>query len=54
MRLHEKTPQGTNIYSYYTIGERKKSTINGLLICDPSMLFQNRAPSPNPYLSKKS
>ncbi|MEJ1355872.1 MAG: MobH family relaxase [Candidatus Sedimenticola sp. (ex Thyasira tokunagai)] len=53
LQLHEKTPQGTNIHSYYTIGERKKSTINGLLICDPSKLFQNTAPSPNPYLSKK-
>lgn len=53
LRLHEKTPQGTNIHNYHTIGARKKSTINGLLICDPSMLFQNTAPSPNPYLSKK-
>ncbi|VAX07790.1 hypothetical protein MNBD_GAMMA26-88 [hydrothermal vent metagenome] len=51
--LHEKTPQGTNIHSYHTIGERKKSTINGLLICNPSTLFQNTASSSNPYLSKK-
>ena len=51
--VHEKTPQGTNIHSYRTIGERKKSTINGLLIRDSSTLFQNTAPSPNPHLGKK-
>jgi len=51
--LHEKTPQGTNIHSYHTVGGRKTSTVNGLLIRDHSSLFQDTAPNPNPYLSKK-
>ncbi len=51
--LHEKTPQGTNIHSYHTVGGRKTSTVNGLLIRDHSSLFQDTAPSPNPHLGKK-
>jgi len=51
--LHEKTTQGTNIHNYRTIGGRKSSTINGLLIQDSSILFPSQQPPPNPHLAKK-
>ena len=51
--LHEKTPQGTNIHNYRTIGGRKSATINGLLIQDGSILFPDQLPPPNPHLGKK-
>ncbi len=52
LKLHRKTPQGTNIYTYQVTGKRNKSRIKGFLIESPETLFEGVAlPSPNPHLA---
>jgi hypothetical protein len=36
---------------FAVIGERKRSTINGLLISDPKQVLELSLPEPNPHLS---
>lgn len=50
-KLHKKTEAGTNIWMFAVIGERKRSTINGLLIPDPKQVLELSLPEPNPHLS---
>lgn len=50
-KLHKKTAAGTNIWMFAVIGERKHSTINGLLIPDPKRVLEMSLPEPNPHLS---
>ena len=50
-KLHKKTEEGTNIWMFAVIGERKRSTINGLLIPDPKQVLELSLPEPNPHLS---
>lgn len=51
LKLHRKTTQGTNIYTYQVIGKRSRSRIKGFLIEEPKAVFENVTfPPPNPYL----
>ena len=51
LKLHRKTPQGTNIYTYQVTGKRNKSRIKGFLIEEPETVFSGISlPTPNPYL----
>jgi hypothetical protein len=51
LKLHLKTPEGTNIWTYRVSGERKSSAqLKGLLIPDSSALGL-KLPGPNPHLS---
>lgn len=51
LKLHRKTTQGTNIYTYQVTGKRNKSRIKGFLIEEPGNTFPGvKLPSPNPHL----
>jgi len=51
LKLHRKTTQGTNIYTYQVTGKRNKSRIKGFLIEEPETVFAGvKLPSPNPHL----
>ncbi|MBI1194985.1 MAG: hypothetical protein GC138_03970 [Gammaproteobacteria bacterium] len=52
LKIHRKTAQGTNIYTYQVTGRRSRSRINGILIDDPERLFEGvMLPEPNPHLA---
>lgn len=53
LKLHQRTPQATNIWIYLVKGERKQSRINGILIPDPQQALSLQLPPPNPHLSRK-
>lgn len=53
LKLHQRTPQATNIWSYQVKGERKQSRINGILVPDPERVLGLKLPPPNPHLSRK-
>lgn len=53
LKLHQRTPQATNIWSYQVKGDRKQSRINGILIPDPQQALGLQLPPPNPHLSRK-
>ena len=51
LKVHCKTHNGTNIHRYRVQGARRKSTLNGLLIPNLSVIYGNtQAPEPNPLL----
>jgi hypothetical protein len=51
LTVHCKTPNGTNIHRYRVQGARRKSTLNGLLIPDLSVIYgKSPVPEPNPLL----
>ncbi len=51
LKLHRKTTQGTNIYTYQVTGKRSRSRIKGFLIEEPEKVFEGVTfPPPNPYL----
>ncbi|MES9928260.1 MAG: MobH family relaxase [Candidatus Thiodiazotropha sp. 6PDIVS] len=51
LKLHRKTAQGTNIYTYQVTGKRNKSRIKGFLIEEPGNTFPGvKLPSPNTHL----
>lgn len=52
LKLHRKTPQGTNIWRYAVEGARKRSRINGLLIPDAERTFGIKLPDVNPHLKQ--
>ena len=53
LKLHRKTDTGTNIHGYRVTGERKRSSINGLLLTDAAVVFGTSSPPPpNPHLSR--
>lgn len=54
LKLHKRTPQATNIWSYQVKGDRKQSRINGLLITEPERVLGLQLPPPNPHLSQKA
>ncbi len=52
LKLHRKTAQGTNIYTYQVTGKRNKSRIKGFLIEAPEQQFEGiTLPPPNPHLT---
>lgn len=53
LKLHQRTPQATNIWFYQVKGDRKQSRINGILIPEPQQALGLQLPPPNPYLSRK-
>jgi len=51
LKLHRRTAQGTNIYTYQVTGKRNRSRIKGFLIEDPESVFAGVTfPTPNPHL----
>ena len=51
LKLHRRTSQGTNIYTYQVTGKRNKSRIKGFLIEAPETVFVGVSlPAPNPHL----
>jgi len=51
LKLHRKTTQGTNIYTYQVTGKRSRSRIKGFLIEELETAFEGVTfPPPNPYL----
>ena len=51
LKLHRKTTQGTNIYTYQVTGKRSRSRIKGFLIEEPESLFEGVIfPAPNSHL----
>jgi conjugal transfer pilus assembly protein TraI len=51
LKLHRKTDGGTNIHRYSVVGSRKRSSINGVLIPDASLVFgASPVPATNPHL----
>jgi len=51
LKLHRKTTQGTNIYTYQVTGKRSRSRIKGFLIEAPETHFEDTTlPTPNPHL----
>lgn len=52
LKLHLKTPESTNIWTYRVSGERKSSAqLKGLLIPDGDAVLGLTLPEPNPHLS---
>ncbi|MEC9357554.1 MAG: MobH family relaxase [Pseudomonadota bacterium] len=52
LKLHLKTPEGTNIWTYRVSGERKSSAqLKGLLFPNAAVLFGLTLPEPNPHLT---
>jgi integrating conjugative element relaxase (TIGR03760 family) len=54
LKLHQRTPLATNIWTYQVKGERKQSRINGIPIPEPEQALGLRLPPPNPHLSPKA
>jgi len=52
LKLHQRTPQATNIWSYQVKGDRKQSRINGILIPAPQQVLGLQLPPPNHHLSR--
>lgn len=53
LKLHRRTDGGTNIHCYDVVGARKRSSINGLLIPEPNVVFGASPPPPaNTHLSR--
>lgn len=50
--LHQKADGGINVHKYQIIGKHQSGQIIGVLLQDPSLLFKNGKPSPNPYIRK--
>jgi integrating conjugative element relaxase (TIGR03760 family) len=51
-KVHLRTPDRTNIWTYRVIGERKSSALlKGILIPDPAEELGLRLPEPNPHLA---
>lgn len=49
--LHRRKPDGTNIWTYRVVGERRSGArLKGLLIPDPEKRLGLKLPSPNPHL----
>lgn len=53
-KLHQRTAQGTNVWTYQVKGARKQSRINGLLIAEPEAVLGLRLPPPNTHLTLKA
>ena len=53
LKLHHRTPQATNIWTYQVKGDRKQSRINGILITEPEHALGLQLPPPNSHLSRK-
>ncbi len=53
LKLHRRTPQATNFWSYQVKGDRKQSHINGILIAEPERALGLQLPPPNSDLSRK-
>lgn len=52
-KLHRRTDSGTNIHRYFVVGARKRSSINGMLIPDVTVVFgASSSPPSNPHLSQ--
>jgi hypothetical protein len=52
LKIHLKTPEGTNIWTYRVSGERKSSAqLKGILIPNGAAHFGLKLPGPNPHLS---
>ncbi len=52
LKLHRKTPEGTNIFTYTVKGERRQSRIKVIVIPEPERVFPDVTfPAPNPYLT---
>ncbi|MCH9829022.1 MAG: TraI domain-containing protein [Gammaproteobacteria bacterium] len=52
LKLHLKTPEGTNIWTYRVSGERRSSAqLKGLLFPNATVLFGLTLPEPNPHLA---
>ncbi|MBK1673752.1 hypothetical protein CKO35_10615 [Ectothiorhodospira shaposhnikovii] len=52
LKLHARQDDGTNIHRYMVTGERRSSTIKGILLPDIRRVFGEQAslPQPNPHL----
>jgi hypothetical protein len=51
LELHQRKPDGTNIWTYRVVGERRSGArLKGLLIPDPAARLGVKLPAPNPYL----
>jgi hypothetical protein len=51
LELHQRKPDGTNIWTYRVVGERKSGArLKGLLIPDPTTRLGLKLPESNPHL----
>jgi hypothetical protein len=52
LKLHQKTPDGYNVWTYQVKGERRTNRIKGLLIKEPQRTLEllNKLPPPNFHL----
>ncbi len=53
LKLHRKTPEGYNIWTYTVTGKRRSNVLKGLVIEEPEKMFGAPIdlPPPNPHLS---
>lgn len=53
LRLHERTPEGTNIFTYRVQGARRHSVIKGFLLSNPDSVLEGiHLPISNPHLTR--
>ncbi len=51
LKVHQKNPDGTNIWTYQAEGNKKRSKLKGIRIGEPEKLLGFELPEPNPHLS---
>ena len=51
LKVHQKNPDGTNIWTYQTEGSKKRNKLKGIRIEQPKDLLGYDLPDPNPHLS---
>ncbi len=56
LKLHRKTAEGYNIWTYDVTGKRRSNVLKGLVIEQPAKVFStpNDLPPPNPHLSLRA
>ncbi|MCI0400471.1 MAG: DNA-binding domain-containing protein, partial [Gammaproteobacteria bacterium] len=56
LRIHRKTPEGFNIWTYTVTGKRRSNVLKGLVIEEPDKMFRGPIdlPPPNPHLSLRA
>ncbi len=51
LKLHQKTPDGFNIWTYQVVGERRKNQLKGIVIEAPERILKLDLPGPNPHVT---
>jgi integrating conjugative element relaxase (TIGR03760 family) len=54
LKLHQKTPDGFNIWTYQVAGERRRNRLKGIVIEAPERILKLDLPGPNPHVTLRT